>query len=413
MRKLSMCLFLFATFVGTQNLEAQKLKGLKDKLNKAVTASKGETPEQRLIRLALEDSTSTELEEKVKTLNLPNDGMSGLYYFLTPMFVSADSMYVASKAILEYSEKNCNAILRTRYQYQKISKLDAASWYSGTSPKELDRNFFIQAGHLGFRNGDNTSNNKHKYPGFKVEIDPTTSTYVKSPKEELVSLGSTIVVYEPGIVLIYNGGSYYPNDYKDCSKGLNAAGKVGGDMGSTFLMYTAEKAAKAKSITPEMITKFKSEFALKYCQAMVDGDKNADLPKPSSYYDNADFKKNRAKFVTPYTDALNKSAAFGNNKYRPIYVYPIEATDWTPIKKDVKVGNKILSSAIVGRTLLMHVVCENLTGQGGKYVYFFAVLAEDSAPGIYDGSKFTGKYYYQSEGRGAFQVGEKNAMKYK
>jgi hypothetical protein len=342
MRKLSMCLFLFATFVGTQNLDAQKLKGLKDKLNKALAPK----PVKGFYQLS-----------KV--------GNAYEFSQLSDLMIEGD-------ALMQWKYQQGQSI--NTEQFKVSSELKMAKGISGSfsgsrrptnwyAVKTADSTFFI-------------IRNDEKQPlTWNYERDKDLFTVISNNEALLKAL----------------------KDNTD---------------DAILKKNEAELSAVLKSVVSGVANAEKEEIA-KREEAM----KNAPIADASKFNSSSEFKAIRGKMIAPFVKALAdmKIGKDNEKKYIPIYVFSHHSMNslWTDSKKDVMVGNQVLKNAIIGRLMTVCVVCENRSGEGNKYVYFWTVVTEDCVPGVYDGSKHTGVYYYKGVGQGPLPVSDKDAMKHK
>lgn len=144
-------------------------------------------------------------------------------------------------------------------------------------------------------------------------------------------------------------------------------------------------------------------------------DANFELPKPSSFA-----PLSQKILMQAANEKLNSS---GKNKITYCYFAPAynnansqPQTKWV-IKKEKKLVNGTYDDVITKRSLDVIIVMQYAESDDfskKKYSVSYNQIVEDAAYGVYDGSKFSGKYYLMSFGANLnSSVPEKNALKYK
>jgi hypothetical protein len=100
---------------------------------------------------------------------------------------------------------------------------------------------------------------------------------------------------------------------------------------------------------------------------------------------------------------------FGSNKHFRLKVQ----NEWA-ICKDRELVSGTYDDVIIKRSLDLIVVHQYKSKWGtNQYNISHATLTEDAAYGVYEGSKFTGKYYILGSSVLGTDIPSKNAMKYK
>ncbi len=162
------------------------------------------------------------------------------------------------------------------------------------------------------------------------------------------------------------------------------------------------------------MTAWDEQYAARDAEAKKKNEATAaafELPKPSNFA-----PLNQAKLIAA---ANAKFGEGGKGKIAycyfasPSFMRTKNQTEWA-IRKEKKLVSGTYDDVVTKRTLDVIIIMQ-YEGEQAKDKYFIRVgqLTEDAAFGVYDGSKFTGKYYFDGSNTMGTQIPAANALKYK
>jgi hypothetical protein len=268
-------------------------------------------------------------------------------------------------------------IITCKYLTEDVANSSYKMPYKKHNLVSKKETIFIEENSASFHNGAIKINDSTfmfiQMQGVECELKNLRGVYIVSKDKEFVN----------DLVKNYDKGASY--------KVLEA--KMTDYMGAWNKLFADEKAKEDKK--------------------RADYDAAFELPKPSNF-----MPVSQSVLKQAAEDKFNQS---GKNKIiyayfaSPSYAKLKNQTEWQ-IVKEMKTVNGTYDNFITKRTLDVVLVMqyqESNDMEKKQYSIRHVILVEDAAFGVYDGSKFSGKYYFQGYGNNLNSTcPEPNAMKY-
>lgn len=221
-------------------------------LNKAVGPSEGANAGHSNgdIKKAMEDSTSTFLDEKAASIKKDSYGFSGIYYSNTIIGLNSDdqsNVFLAKKFLIEFDDVKKSITVKSRYAYEANDRAkyvapagfminrDGYDMFAINQKTSFGKQFFESYNHV--------TNNSYNYVDYMAKQD-LQGNYIKGDMYAN-TFSNYALQYAPGILVIFKAATLLDTkDPKYVEENQN---------NSIVILYQADKKDIAAKITAKEI----------------------------------------------------------------------------------------------------------------------------------------------------------------